>query len=101
MKSKKQKKMENGKVVLSVLAGVAAGALLGVLFAPAKGSETRKKIAEKSKDYTDALKEKYEELMKTMSEKFAETKEDAGDLAEEGKSKLDGIKKEINNSMSY
>lgn len=35
--------MNSGKVVLGALAGLAAGALLGILFAPDKGSETRKK----------------------------------------------------------
>ena len=37
--------MSTGKIVVGVLAGVAVGALLGVLFAPDKGSETRKKIS--------------------------------------------------------
>ena len=32
--------MDSGKVVLGVLAGVAAGAILGILFAPEKGSVT-------------------------------------------------------------
>ena len=36
--------MKAGKVFLGVLAGVAAGAVLGILFAPDKGSKTRKKI---------------------------------------------------------
>ena len=38
--------MESSKVVLGVIGGVAVGALLGVLFAPDKGSKTRKKILE-------------------------------------------------------
>lgn len=36
--------MSSGKVLLGVLAGAAAGALAGILFAPEKGSKTRKRI---------------------------------------------------------
>ncbi len=50
--------MSRGRIILGVLAGLAAGALIGILFAPDKGSETRKKIVSKSEDYVDNLKEK-------------------------------------------
>jgi gas vesicle protein len=48
----------SSKVLVALGAGVAIGGLLGVLFAPGKGSETRKKIAEKGNELTDAVKEK-------------------------------------------
>jgi gas vesicle protein len=77
--------MNTGKVVLGVLAGVAAGALLSVLFAPAKGSDTRKKIAKKGEDFTDGLKEKFNEILESISEKFEKTNEEVSDFTEKNK----------------
>jgi gas vesicle protein len=50
--------MSRGRIIIGVLAGLAAGTLIGILFAPDKGSETRKKIINKGEDYVDNLKEK-------------------------------------------
>ena len=69
--------MSTGKILLGVLAGVAAGALLGVLFAPAKGSDTRKKICKKGEDCADELKEKFNEFLDSISEKFEKVKAQA------------------------
>lgn len=54
--------MNASKVVLAVLGGVAAGALIGVLMAPDKGSNTRKKYLDKGKNCIDDLKGKFEDL---------------------------------------
>ena len=37
---------KNEKVLVALVAGIAAGTLIGILFAPGKGSETRQKLAE-------------------------------------------------------
>lgn len=59
---------DSGKVVTALLAGLAAGAVLGVLFAPEKGSETRDKINDSLADLGDALKERAEEQMDQLND---------------------------------
>lgn len=62
--------MSTNKVFLGALAGLATGAILGILFAPDKGSETRRKISKKTTDTLDDIKHKFESLY-TKAEKVA------------------------------
>jgi gas vesicle protein len=51
--------MKNGsKILIAAAAGLAAGALIGVLLAPEGGKETRKKIVDTGKDIVDGAKNK-------------------------------------------
>lgn len=93
--------MNSGKVALGVLAGIAAGAILGILFAPDKGSETRKKIIKKGSDSIDGLKEKLSDLMTALNENFEDLKDDAGNLYEKGKRKADDFKKDVKSELNY
>lgn len=86
--------MSSGKVLLGVLAGVAAGALLGVLFAPDKGWNTRKKISKKADEYMDGLRDKFDEFMDTISDKIDDVKEDVSDFTEKNITKEPKDKKE-------
>lgn len=62
--------MESGKVFLGVLGGIAAGALLGILFAPEKGSKTRKKIMDKGKGYADDLKGRIDGIKQEVNDRY-------------------------------
>ncbi|MBL0741047.1 YtxH domain-containing protein [Chryseolinea lacunae] len=53
--------MDSKKALLGIVAGIAAGAVLGVLFAPEKGSRTRRGIDRKGEDLADALNDKIDE----------------------------------------
>lgn len=92
--------MSTGKVVLGTVAGLAIGGILGILFAPEKGSVTRQQIMDKGTDYADELKSKYSDLADTISEKLHSAKEFAQEMAENGKAELDELKNDVNNTAS-
>lgn len=62
--------MKNGKVLLSVLSGISAGAALGILFAPDKGSSTRKNIVRQSDQYLGVIKDKMGEYKSDIKGKI-------------------------------
>ncbi|HEX4876460.1 MAG TPA: YtxH domain-containing protein [Chitinophagaceae bacterium] len=47
------------KMLIALGAGLAIGGVLGILFAPDKGSETRKKISDQGKKLADKVKHKF------------------------------------------
>jgi len=49
---------DNSKVLVGLLAGLAAGAALGLLLAPEKGSDTRDKLSQSLKDLADSIRDK-------------------------------------------
>ncbi len=58
-----------GKILTAIAAGAAAGAIIGLLFSPDKGSETRRKIKEQGRKVVDDVqynfrkgKEKFNDL---------------------------------------
>jgi gas vesicle protein len=69
--------MESGKTAVGVVLGIGVGVLLGVLFAPAKGTKTRKRIMHKGQDYADELKGKFDNLYQEVTDKYENFLEEA------------------------
>jgi len=80
--------MKSGKVVLGILAGVAIGSLLGILLAPEKGSDTRKKLTRqmnhKREGLTDDLSQKFNEVVGDITNKIESVKKEVKKMAENG-----------------
>jgi gas vesicle protein len=72
-----------GKIVTALAAGAVAGAVLGILFAPDKGSETRKKISDAGK-----------KLAEGVEKNFKKGKEKLSHLEDKVREKVDGLKVE-------
>jgi len=85
--------MNSGKIILGALAGLAAGALIGVLFAPDKGSDSRQKIVKRGEDYLDSTKEKFNALLDDVSGKFNDSR---SKIVKKSEEYLDSTKEKFN-----
>lgn len=73
--------MNSGKVFLGILAGLAAGAVLGLLFCPEKGSNAVKKIGENEDDFMDELDGKFDHFMEIINKKIDHVAKDISIVA--------------------
>ena len=92
--------MANTKTLLGFLAGAAVGALAGILLAPDKGSETRKKISKKTSDLGESVKSSFNDFIDGVKESYASVKSDAEDVEEKGRMKFNSLKQDAKTTLS-
>lgn len=81
--------------IAAVLAGAAVGAIVGILFAPDEGTQTRKKIKDGYGSKRDELKDKISELTEQVKNKFGHAKEDLQSGLDTLVSNVEGKKDDI------
>ena len=84
--------MASTKSFLSILAGLAAGAAIGILYAPDKGGKTRARVKKAAANGYEDMKENLGDLGAKVDEKTAEAKETSNNLRDPRREKGSEIK---------
>jgi len=74
------------KVLLAVIGAAAAGAIVGMLLAPEKGSDLRRKLSESAGDWTNQLNQLLASGKEQLNNLKSSVTNQNQDLAEEGTS---------------
>lgn len=79
------------KVFLGILGAAAAGVAIGLLLAPEKGSETRKRIAKTTSDWADQVSG----LFKNGREEYDNLKQKARSMKSAAEQKVSNLKEDL------
>lgn len=91
----------NGSTFLGVVAGTALGAVIGVLFAPDKGSETRRRIADEAISAKDRLSAEATLAKEKIAKSATDIKDKAVSMAYAKKQTLDEHVDSLVNDASH
>jgi gas vesicle protein len=85
---------DNTKVVAALLVGLAAGAALGILFAPEKGNDTRDKLTESLKSLGDSIKD-------TAAKEIQNILAYKDKVVENVKTKINGAEQDLQDDLEH
>ncbi|HMG68818.1 MAG TPA: YtxH domain-containing protein [Chitinophagaceae bacterium] len=79
------------KVFLGILGAATAGVVIGLLIAPEKGSETRKKIAKTTGDWADQISN----VFRNTQDQYNDLKEKAKHMKSAAEHKVSNLKEDL------
>lgn len=86
-------------IVTAIFAG-AAGAIAGTLFAPGKGSKTRRNISRKGQEYKDYMQDSFDDFADSVSHPFENLEDETMRLNKKAKSKANEVIEAVNEKLN-
>lgn len=92
---------KKSNTMLSFLVGAATGAILGILYAPDKGSNTRDKLSYKLDKYRVLLEELIEDLINGKDTPISAAKSEGQKVIDDAKSRAEQLLADVDNLIDH
>lgn len=94
-------KQELDKLLIAALSGITSGVILGLLFAPDKGSKTREKLSRKGDEYLKAITNDIAEIRAYLQKRAESTKKEIDELSEQAHNKTNEVLEKAKKLTSF
>lgn len=92
--------MKTSRIIISTLLASAVGVAVGMLFAPQKGSKTRRDISKKNHEYSDYVSDKVEDFVDSVSHPLENIKDETERLALKADKKAKKVASELKTELN-